>query len=109
MCRPARSFRHLLCRLHGRELTTEDEEIEELRMRFQSAMLDALHQLFQLGTFCLRQQRDGRALDRSIANLNDLRVRQIGNQPDPLRRINLKMTSKPAGKVEDVEVIEANA
>src|SRR5678815_92602 len=68
------------CSFDRFELTTLDEEVEELRVRFQAAVLDALHEIFQLLPFAPKEQRDASAFDRGVADLHDALTRQIRDQ-----------------------------
>ena len=51
------------------ELAALDKEIEEVGMRFETAVSDPLDQLLQLSALCARQQRDARAFNGRIAHL----------------------------------------
>ena len=52
-------------------------------------MLDPPHQLLQLGALRPRQQRERRAFDRGVADLDDPIGRRSRDQPDALRRLDL--------------------
>src|SRR5688572_30524014 len=93
-------------RFHRLELTALDEEVEEARMRLQPAVFDALYERFQLRALRLREQGDARALDGRVADLHDAVVRQVRDQADPLRRVDLQVPPETAGEVKHVDVVE---
>ena len=55
------------------KLAAFDEEIEELRMRFEPAVRHFFHKRFQLTPFRPREQGDARAFDGRVADLHDFR------------------------------------
>src|SRR4051794_40500105 len=91
---------------HRLELTSFDEVVEELRMRLETAVLDALHQLLELAALRHRQQRHARALDGCVADLYDLAVGDVGDQADSLRRVDLQVATEASREIEDVDVVE---
>ena len=91
------------------ELTPFDEEVEKIRMRFESAVFNVFHQLLELSTFGLRKQRNARPFDRGVANLHDFSVRQMGNQADTTRCFCFQMAPKTAGQIETIDVGKSNA
>src|SRR4051795_5994868 len=97
------------CSLDRLELTPLDEEVEELRMRLESAMLDPLDEFFQLLAFRAREQCETRALDGGVADLHHFLVRQVRDQADAPRRLHLQVSPETAGQIEDIDRFERQA
>src|SRR5690348_12500163 len=80
--RRTRSRQRLLRRDEPLELASLDEVVEEARMRLEAAVLHALHERLELVPLRRGEKRDARALDGRVADLHDLLVGQIGDEPD---------------------------
>src|SRR5581483_11172969 len=76
---------------------------------FQAAMGGFADQFLKFGAFGPGKQRDAGALNGSIADLDNFRVRNIGNEPNALRRFDVQMPPKAASQVKNVDIVEANA
>src|SRR5947208_15946098 len=82
--------------LYRLELAAFDEEVEETRVGFQAAMLDFLHQFLQFGAFRAGKQGDAGAFDGGVADLDDLLIGDLRDQPDALGRVDLEMAAEAA-------------
>src|SRR3954464_6448618 len=90
------------------ELTSIDEEVEKMRMRFEAAVHDPANQRLELLAPRPRHECDRRSFERRVADLHDLLVGEVGNEPDALRRTFLEMPPESARQIEHRHVLEWN-
>lgn len=64
------------------KLAALNEIIEEVRVRLQPAMRHAFDYVFQFLALRPRQQRDARAFNRGVADLQDFCIVNVRNQTD---------------------------
>src|ERR1019366_2607645 len=82
---------------------------KERRIGLQFHVVDADDEAFQLRAPAGGKQRDRGALNRGVANSLNLIGRQIGNQPDSPRRVQVDMAAKTSSEIEAVQSSEINS
>src|ERR1035438_2588683 len=107
---PSSTKEHLATYLfHYLKLAPLHKIVEKGRVRFQPAVLHPRHQLLEFPAPGQRQQGDARAFNRRVAHLYDPRVWEVGNQPDAARGVYLQVAAEPAGQIEYLDLVEADA
>src|ERR1035437_9500257 len=106
MCRQTPSWGNLAGGLQRFELAAIHEEIEELRVCFQTAMLNSSNKLFELPALGLGEQRDGGPFNRGVADLRDTVFRDAGNQADPRRGLRVHAPPETARQVDNGGFVE---
>src|SRR6185312_16542383 len=91
------------------ELTSVDKEVKKFRMGLEPPVLDLLDHRFQLVTPRAGYERNRGSFQRSVADLHNFLVGDIGDQADPLRCARLQVAAEASCQIEHRYILESNA